>query len=492
MLVAALLRVFRLGHQSLWVDEIMSWGNAYIGERMTLERVLENIHGPFYGLILHAWGNLAGESEWSLRFPAVVAGVAAVPVIAAVARRWLGGAAAGWAAWAMAASPFLVWYGQEARNYALVVLCACLASLALLRLRSRWSAGTVAGYLAASAAGVLSNFSFVFLAPLHLYGWIAGVVGARRKWMVAGIVALGLGLVMAPWIPRVAATWDVHRLVPGVPGEAGPPLRGETTFHWAAVPFAVHGFAAGYGWGPPVRELRRGSPLEAVRRHAAPIAGSTAVFGALGVLGLRALFRRGRLLEGLLWAVVPILILSWVAAMNVKVFHPRYVAVAVPGLYLILAAGLADLGPRLRAGFALAVAAIWAVSLQHQYFDPRYGKEDIRAAAALLAERGRPGERVIAANTESVLSYYYRGPMRVEPFWLGFAGNPARLEAELSESVAGTSGAWVVMSRAEDLDPTGAFARALEARYPGAEAFPFEGVKVWHVRPDSVRSAKHS
>lgn len=34
----------------------------------------------------------------------------------------------------------------------------------------------------------------------------------------------------------------------------------------------------------------------------------------------------------------------------------------------------------------------------------------------------------------------------------------------------------------EDLDPPGAFARLLEVRYPDAERFAREGVRVWHLR----------
>lgn len=478
--MAALLRWFRLGHQSLWVDEAASWGMAYIGQALTADRLLENIHGPLFGFVLHAWGNVAGDSEWALRMPSAIAGIATVPAAAAVAGRWLGRRVATWSAWLVAASPFLVWYGQEARNYSLVVLCACLGAWALLALRARFALAPILGYTASATAGMLSNFSFVFLAPLHLVWWLGGAGGRAKRLFAAGATVVVLALAVAPWIPQVRGSWSVDRLVTGA-GEEGPALRGDTTFHWGAVPFALHGFAVGYGWGPPLRELRRGSPVAALRHHLPEVVASTLVFGALGLAGLRAVARRRRLLETLLWALAPLLLLSWVSAANVKVFHPRYAAVGAPALLMVLAAGLVDLPPRARALLVLAVAGIWAVSLGRVYFEPRYGKEDMRAAAALVRGEARVGEKVIAANTESVLGYYYRGPLPVEPFWLGFAGDRERLNRKLEAMMAGARGAWVVLSRAEDLDPSDAFARALETRYPGARRWRFEGVRVWHV-----------
>jgi len=164
------------------------------------------------------------------------------------------------------------------------------------------------------------------------------------------------------------------------------------------------------------------------------------------------------------------------------VFHPRYLAVAMPGFVVLLGAALADLSPRRRIAVGLAVALLWGLSLRHHYFDPRYAKEDMRGASALVASRAVPGERIVAANTTPLLFYYYRGPVPVVPYWLGWAHDPALRARHLDEALAGASGAWVVLSRAEDLDPTGLFARDLDQRFPGAERFQFNGVQVWHLR----------
>ena len=441
------------------------------------------MHGPLYSLGLHLWTLLAGDSEWALRLPSALLGVALVAAISRLAARWLGEETAVPAAWLAACSPFLVWYGQEARNYTLLMLCACLATTMLLHLRRRMSARGFVGYIAAAWAGLLSNLSFSLLAAVHLRWWLDTPGSLARRLARATGVAVVLLLLASPWVPQIRRIWDWHRLQPTrVVEVAETPLRGTTTFHAAALPFAAASFAVGYTLGPPVRELRVHPGLATLRPHLLPLAAATLVFGTLTVLGARALHRRRRLAEALLWLLVPTLIVSYLAFQNFKVFHPRYLAVALPAYLALLAAAFADLAPRRRVGFVVAVVLLWGYSLQHHYFDPRYGREDMRSAGALLTTRVVPGERIVAANTEALLFYYYRGPVPIATYWLGWAADSGARSQRLDRLIADAPGAWVVLSRGEDLDPTGAFARYLDERHPEAERFRFEGVRVWHLR----------
>ena len=482
--MAALLRLFRLDHQSLWIDEFFTWRSVGVGTPWDPARFFHDVHGPLYSFLLYLWTGVAGDSEWALRLPTALLGVVLVAAVSRLAGRWLGEETALPAAWLAAGSPFLVWYAQEARNYTLLMLFACLATSVLLRLRGRVSAPGMAAYIGAAWAGVLSNLSFALLAAVHLRWWFATPGGPVRRLVRAVAVAACIVVLASPWLPHIRGIWDWQRLQPSRTVEASEtPLRGTTTFHPAALPFAAATFAVGYTLGPPVRELRIAAGASALRSHLVPLAAAAVVFGALTVLGLRALHRRRRLGEAVLWLLVPALLVSYFAFQNFKVFHPRYLSVGVPAFLALLAAAFADLSPRGRAGFGVLVALLWGYSLQHHYFDPRYGKEDMRAAGALLTARAQAGERIVAANTEDLLFYYYRGPVPVVNYWLGWAADPDAGAQRFDRLSAGAAGTWVVLSRAEDLDPTGAFARHLDERHPAAERFRFEGVRVWHLRP---------
>ena len=105
-----------------------------------------------------------------------------------------------------------------------------------------------------------------------------------------------------------------------------------------------------------------------------------------------------------------------------------------------------------------------------------------------MRARTGPGDRLFAAGADDVLIYYYRGPLPVERYWLGWAANPERMALKLEEARAGARNLWVVWSRGEDLDPEGRFLSLLQSEYPQAETFETEGVKVWRV-PGSAKAA---
>lgn len=476
-----MLRLFRLGHSSLWVDEIITWYSVQNVAPSLRTLLHEDVHGPLYSLLLTAWMHVAGDGEWALRFPSVVFGTLLVPAIAWFAGRWLGREARVPAAWLAAGAPFLVWYGQEARNYSLLILCVTVGGALLLGMRERIAAGPLLAYAVTAIAGLLSNLSFAFLGPLHLSWWLGDPARRRTRIVLVAVLVVLVGLAMIPWLGSIRGAWDWQRLNPlrTAPAHEGE-LRPGSTFHAVAVPWAFQTFATGYTLGPSLRELRQGRSWSTIAPFAPELAAAALVFGGLTVAGLVALRRRGRLGEGLLALVVPVVIVSYFAIQNFKTFHPRYLAIVVPALIAIWAAGWADLRGRRRALVATAVAALWALSLYRMYFDPRYEKDDLRSAARVLRDHGRPGEVVVAASTSEMLFYYYRGPLPVRHYWLGFAADPARMTARF-EAMRGEQGTWVVSARPEDLDPHGAFARYLDDTWPAAERFAYPGVRVWHL-----------
>lgn len=481
-LAGAVLRLAALGHQSLWVDEVLTWYSVGAGQPLQLTHLLENVHGPLYSLLLYLWVAVAGDGEWAMRLPSAIFGIATIPALAWAGARWLGREAAVPAAWLAAGSPFLVWYSQEARNYSLLILCACLAAGALLALRERASAARLARVVAVSAAGLLANLTWVLLLPLHLRWFLAARAGTRGRALTLAVGAAVVLLATLPWLPRIRSTWDWDRLRPGRTVQlTEAPLRGATTFHAAAVPFALHAFAVGYTLGPSLRELRSPDAVGTLARHVPELLAVVIVFGALGALGIRELARRRRLLEAFLWVGLPALVISYFAFQNFKVFHPRYLAIGTPAILLTLAAGFLALRPRRRLLFALAVGGLWAFSLGQHYASPAHAKEDYRSAIAVIRARALPGEQVLAVGADEPVFYYYRGPLPVARFWLGFAADPARLATKLDEALARASATWIVVSRPEDLDPAGNLARSLDARTDAAARWEFTGVRVWRL-----------
>ena len=157
----------------------------------------------------------------------------------------------------------------------------------------------------------------------------------------------------------------------------------------------------------------------------------------------------------------------------------------MPCLLLGVAAAFADMGPRARRAWGLAVALLWAGSLARAAFEPKYGREDYRTAMAHVRAGFTPGERVLAVGAPDPVEWYGRG-LPVARWWLGFAARPERMASTLADSLAAAPGTWLVLSRAEDLDPEGRCARWLDARVAPAGHWSAEGVRVWHVKREDV------
>ncbi len=486
VLAALALRLFHLGHQSLWVDEIFTWKAAIPHGPYGWADLLDDTHGPLVSACMHAWIAAFGDSEFALRLPMALATTALVPAVAFLARRAAGERAFLAAAWLTALSPFVTWYGQEFRNYAFVLLWAALALHATLAYRANGRALDLAKLVLWSALGILSNLNGLLLLPVT-FGVLLLAPPRGRPRLAPLALALGaLLLVLAPWILHYFGVLEIHRLVPGrvaLPAET--PLRGETTFSWPAVPFTFYVFSVGYSLGPGLRALHEQSALHAIAPHLPVIVLTGLLFGALALTGFAALGRR-RFARVLLAGAIlfPLFCVTYFAVMNFKPYNPRYLAIGLPAWFVLLAAGFAAWSRPVRVLAGALVLALFGVSLVQHYGHAEYAKEDFRSATRALAARIAPGDSLVLAGGCSPLDYYRRilpaGAPRGRTFWLGYADD-GRMAEKFAPLVHRSGGAtWIVVSRPEDLDREGRFEPWLLTTYR-PEVQRFTGLRLYRI-----------
>ncbi len=132
------LRLTRLGEQSLWYDEGVTWLLSQMRSLVDLVRwTAADIQPPLYYLLIWATDLLFGQREWALRFPAAIFNTLTIPLIYVLARRLFPaqrGRLPLLAALIFTVSPLMVYYSQEARMYSLLVFEASLASYLLLKI----------------------------------------------------------------------------------------------------------------------------------------------------------------------------------------------------------------------------------------------------------------------------------------------------------------------------------------------------------------------
>lgn len=200
---AAALRLYRLGEDSLWDNEILSYLRATAGPGDAYDLIREGTHPPGYSqVILRPWLAL-GEGEWMQRFPSAVFGVATIVLTAVLGAR-LAGRRAGLAAAALLTlMPLHLYYSREGRMYALLALVLLAWALSLIRAheRDRWADWGV--YTALGAAALYTHYyaGFTVLSVAAVTAAVevrSGFTDRTRRWLVATAL---IGVLFLPWLP---------------------------------------------------------------------------------------------------------------------------------------------------------------------------------------------------------------------------------------------------------------------------------------------------
>jgi len=200
---AAALRLYRLGDDSLWDNEILSFQRATLDLAEGMRMLRAGTHPPGYSQgVLRPWLTL-GDSEFMQRFPSAVFGVAAVVGTMWVAAR-LAGRRAGLVAGAvLAVMPLHVYYSREGRMYAMLAFLAIAWLAALLRARERDGLIDWILYVGAGVGILYTHYygGFTVLAVVAAVGcWELwhGFTAWSRRW-AAATALIGVGFL--PWAP---------------------------------------------------------------------------------------------------------------------------------------------------------------------------------------------------------------------------------------------------------------------------------------------------
>ncbi|MGB6045599.1 MAG: glycosyltransferase family 39 protein [Pirellulales bacterium] len=392
--VGAGLRIYDLGGESIWLDE------AHTYRRMTvsLPAMLADCHqrgqGPLYYLLARPWCDVAGCSEFAMRFPAAVFGTLCIPMIFVVAAKLWNKTAGLCAAWLLTIHPFAIHYAQEARPYSLFLLLALGSYFALLKLLDRndhrsgdhrW----LWGYAAFTTAALYTHPYGVFVAVSQALIFMCHLLSTRQRPGIGRWKQLytAVGLVTVLYLPQL-----IHHATSYM---ANPVAR--------------------IGW---IKQRSFLYMLEIPIRHSMydPLGYLAAALVAVAILvGLR----RGTALlkdTGLVLVAsvaCSFLLLPWImSAISNPMLVIRYTIVAMAAFALLLAWAVSTFPARIRASALLLLTVVAAIPLNH-YFTYAC-KEPWRAIAAELRERVQPGDLVV--STSSGCDYALRFYMDGTPF----------------------------------------------------------------------------
>ena len=406
--VSFVLGGYQIGGPSLWRDEAYTRDAIArpFGQIFVLLGHQDAVHGAYY-LLMHVVAAVLGTSATALRFPSLCAMVIATGFVAATGRRAatlalvpdtgrngrgldvpaLTGLLSGLL---FATAPYMTYYAQMARSYAIETMFAVIASYLLLRAwpdgRWRWWLG----YAAAVALTGLFNIFGLLIVAAHAITLLltdtSGQTAAGRR----------MGRIPLRWLAVCGAAVIV----------LGPLLRlasrQQVQIAWLNRP-----------------------TLYAMERLLTNLAGSRPLIAPFALLALGGLLTAWRADHwrplnpaaiALPWLVVPPFVL--VAVSFVKpVYYVRYIEFCLPALAILAGAGLTGLirlavvtplrrsragrwrlGPLrlawLPAVLAVAVLAALLAGPQHAIRQTAARPDNLRLASAIVGAHEQPGDVV--------------------------------------------------------------------------------------------------
>lgn len=175
------LRLYELGEDSLWSDEIVTARTSQLSIPSILRHQSEKaLNPPLTFIVTHfffAWG---GESDFVARLPAALLGSLSILLIYGVGEMLWTRSEGIIAAFLLAVSAHHVEYSQEARQYALMLFLALLSVLFLLKALQKNEMRLWMGFLLCTSLSLYNHYFAFLLIPAEL---IFGAWVIAEKWL---------------------------------------------------------------------------------------------------------------------------------------------------------------------------------------------------------------------------------------------------------------------------------------------------------------------
>jgi len=319
LVLGVAIRFFNLGRRSLWLDEIISSHATHIDSFPALIAwVKADVdQAPAFATVTWLLRGL-GDGEVAMRLPSAVAGVLTIFAVFLLTKRLFDSRTALIAALVTTILPFMVWYSQEARSYALLMLATTLQMLFVYRARRQGRLVDWAGFTVFTIFSVYSHYlALASTAAAYTYlliGVVSDAMNSKAVAPQAARAAASVAVVTLAYLP-----W-VHALS-------------------AFLRSSNHGlarYAGPHAW--TLMQLL--SLLDGLSYAGLMLA---ALVAGLFAAAFRAIRRRdeGALLL-LIWLGLPIVALTAKLQGAVLNLDPRYLGIVAPAMAIVTAVGVND------------------------------------------------------------------------------------------------------------------------------------------------------
>ena len=385
LLLSAVLRLYGLSSESLWLDEGYPARQATDSFAALIVEFSYQTETPLHAIIIKLWCAVFGTSEFSLRFPSAAFGIAAVFGIFLLARELFSVNAGLLSALFLAVNPFAIHYSQEARTYALFLFGAVFSFYFILKILQDFKWPTIFSYLFFTAIAMYSHplgslvlvvhgAAFFIFRRSEIY-----VAATAKPFAVLGMMSASVVI----YVPQLLLLWKtILGKIEGTSHASWIPVPPPGAFVWT-----VHEYFM--------------SPFLAIAITAVMVLGII-----LGII-TRNNARRGLLLP--ISIIGACLIVPWLISYVITpLFVARYTIPALIAFIILAAFALSKMPALLR----ITVLGILLTLTTHTLYGYYTGldKAPWRETVEFVQEHANAGDVVVlnASYTKDVFNYYFQ------------------------------------------------------------------------------------
>ena len=402
-MVALLLRSFRLGFRSIWLDEAYSIKLANNNLLDIIRGASQDIHPPLFHILLGPWLKIWGNSEIALRSFSVFWGVLLIPLAYKLVKKTINARAAWYVAILITFSPYLVELSRMGRMPSLLVFLNLLSWYYLWQFLDTRKLSYAIIYTIACLASLYTHY-FTFLFLLAQYTFIIlnfkMIEKKTRKicWLLPGVIFLG-------YLPWLKYCWQHIE-------KGGPAWRGLGTNWWESI-HSLYAFIVGTACWSFFNKILVCSIII--------LAG---IFWLVFFIKAKMPFNTllsssaAKMLISLL--VVPLLIVGIYSIFKLNIFDNRYLSLSAISLLILIGVFISRLAFKKSIIIMSLFLIAFSIPLFNQFFV--YGYYDNWRSAAKIIKQEFKAEDEIAiypAWNQAPLEYYLKNEFELK----GLPGN---------------------------------------------------------------------
>ncbi|MEZ5334858.1 MAG: glycosyltransferase family 39 protein [Methanolobus sp.] len=321
--LAAFLRIYHLGAESLWLDEVTTYiisSNSFSG---IIETTSGDVHPPLYYILVHFF-LIGGSSEFILRLPSMLMGVLSIPILYMLATRLFSPKEGLISSFLLSISLMHIYYSQEARMYSMLLfLSLCSMYFFYLALEDNKKIYWIV-FIVFTTLNIYTHYFGFFIFPIEIIFYLLTGLSfsgqSKSKYPIEikdpsklKIFLLSVLVVVLLIIPRIQVFFE----------QAASRVGGEVTWglgQSSFIPVLLSRFTT-FSASPSVLFL---------------------ILFAAGIIAVILHNKKQALLLGL-WFILPILVSFYLAA--VMPFQPRYLIFVLPAFLMLVARGITAIPP---------------------------------------------------------------------------------------------------------------------------------------------------